>query len=117
MWQERTRKLNQEEIERFGRFVPISELTATGFAKVVQIANASTIPAGQHLFREGDDDSLSMFLLQGRVLLEGHGKRLAVNAGSEAARYALASLKPRRFTGRALTEVDIVHLEPSCSEK
>lgn len=111
MWQMQKGKLNQEDIDRFRALLPISELTATGFAKVVQIANASTIPAGEQLFRQGDDDPFSVFLLHGQVGLTGQEKRFAVKAGTEAARYALASLKPRKFTGRALTQARIAHVE------
>lgn len=95
----------------------MSELTATGFEKLVEISNVSTVPEGQYLFRERDNDALSIFLIQGRVQLEGHGNKIAVNAGTEAARYALASLKPRRFTGRAVKDVNIVHVESTLLEK
>jgi CRP-like cAMP-binding protein len=95
----------------------MSELTSTGFQKLAEISKVSTVPEGEYLFREGDNDSLSIFLIRGRVEMEGHGNRIAVNAGTETACYALASLKPRRFTGRAAKDVDIVHVDSAFLEK
>lgn len=117
MWQNEARKPYRTEIARFREFLPMGELTDTGLAKLVQVVSVSIVPQGEHLFQAGDDDELSIFLLQGRVVLQGDGDRIIVDAGTETARYALASLKPRRFTGRAVTEVCIVHVESALLEK
>ncbi len=116
-WQKETRKPDRAEIDRFGEFLPMGELTATGFRKLAQIFSISVVPQDHYLFRVGDNDALSIFLLQGRVELEGEGNRIVVNAGTETARYALANLKPRRFSGRALTDASIMHVKSALLER
>lgn len=116
-WREKSRKPVPGEIERFREFLPIGELTSTGFDKLVEIAQVSIVPQGHQLFEAGESDTLSIFLLQGQVELQGSGGRVVVNPGTDTARYALANLKPRRFTGRARTDVVVLHVDSRLLEK
>lgn len=116
-WQKTARKPDPSEIDRFRSFLPIGELTATGFGKLIDIAHISIVAAGQHLFQAGESDTLSVFLLQGQVELMGDGGRTVVNPGTDTARYALANLKPRRYSGRALTDVCVMHVDAGLLER
>ncbi|MEK7716245.1 MAG: cyclic nucleotide-binding domain-containing protein, partial [Pseudomonadota bacterium] len=60
-----------------------------------------------------DHDSLSIYLLSGEVDLTSTSTNLSlhVTAGSDEARYALAQLKPRQYTGTARTPVTVARVD------
>lgn len=117
MWWQNAHSPGQFEAQRIRTFLPMSELTATGLQRLMQVARASDVPDDAQLFRAGENDDLSIFLLQGRVELVGDGARRIVDAGTETARYALSNLKPRRYTGRAVADVRVLFVESALLDK
>lgn len=117
MWWQNAHNPGHFEAPRIRTFLPMSELTATGFQRLVQVARVSDVPDEAQLFRAGENDDLSIFLLQGRVELVGDGARRIVDAGTETARYALSNLKPRSYTGRAVADVRVLFVESALLDK
>jgi len=93
--------------------VPINSLTPENFRELASQAVIERLPAGSQLFKQGDHDSLSIYLLSGEVDLTSTSTNLSlhVKAGSDEARYALAQLKPRQYTGTASTPVTIARVD------
>jgi len=93
--------------------VPINSLTPENFRELANQAIIERLPAESQLFKQGDHDSLSIYLLSGEVDLTSTSTNLSlhVKAGSDEARYALAQLKPRQYTGTASTPVTIARVD------
>jgi len=93
--------------------VPINSLTPENFRELANQAIIERLPAESQLFKQGDHDSLSIYLLSGEVDLTSTSTNLSlhVKAGSDEARYALAQLKPRQYTGTAKTPVTVARVD------
>ena len=87
----------------YRQFVPLNGLSEEALTLAVGQAREVLLEAGQTLFRRGDHDDHSYYLLEGEFALDaGDGsKPLLVRAGSESARHPLARLKPRVYQGVA----------------
>ncbi len=75
--------------------VPINSLTPENFRELASRTVIERLPAGSQLFKQGDHDSYSIYLLSGEVDLTSTSTNLSlhVKGGSDEARYALASEK------------------------
>lgn len=93
--------------------IPINSLTPENFRELAAKSVIERLPAGSLLFRQGDHDNLSVFLLSGEVILSStdNDSSLDVIAGSDEAQYALAQLKPRQYTGTAKTPVTVARVD------
>lgn len=93
--------------------VPINSLTSENFKELAAKAVIERLPAGSQLFKQGDHDSLSIYLLSGEVDLSSANTHLSLHvaAGTDEARYALAQLKPRQYTGTATTPVTVARVD------
>ena len=100
------------ELEILKTRVPINALTADNFKTLASKTKIEKLPAGQKLFDIGDTDNQTIYLLSGEVLLKPEsGKERVIQSDTDAARYALAQLKPRQFTGVAATEAVIARVD------
>ncbi len=93
--------------------VPINSLTPENFRELAAKAIIERLPAGSQLFKQGDHDSYSIYLLAGEMDLTSTSTNLSlhVKAGSDEACYALAQLKPRQYTGTARTPVTVARVD------
>lgn len=86
--------------------VPPSALNAENFQELAKKAVVESIRAGQTLFKLGDKDRKTLYLLSGEVELHSErGVEKVVRAGTDAARHPLANHQPRQFTARCRTDV------------
>lgn len=96
---------------RIANLVPLDSLGADGFRLVIERTLIQRLPARTRLFEQGDEDEETFYLLQGEVeLVARDGGRTVVKSETDSARYALANLKPRRYTGTALEDITIARL-------
>ena len=93
--------------------VPMNALSAEHRARLAATARVELQPAGQVLFQEGAADDDTFYVLDGAVQLSSSrtGVSRAVSGGGDEARYPLANLKPRQFTGTVRSEARILHLD------
>ena len=99
--------------DRLRQFVPIDALNAESLRQLAAAALVNRLQAGERLFAQGDTDVQAVYLLSGEVELHaaaGEAPR-RIAAGSDEARYALANLKPRQYTGTATSEVECVRVD------
>lgn len=100
---------NSLNLDVLHNFVPLNALTRTRLQEVVAGCRIQSLPAGSVLFRFGDPQVQSVFLLSGQVELIAHdGEVVMVDATDVAANHALAPGNPRQFTATALTTVNIL---------
>lgn len=100
--------------------IPISSLAPDNFRELVAQTRILTLPAGEVLFRHGDQDGDTLYLLAGEVALVTGGddsEDRVIVAGTDKARYALAQLKPRQYTGAAKTDVTVARMESAVLDR
>jgi CRP-like cAMP-binding protein len=88
--------------ERLRDLIPLGSLPAERQEEVLQQAEICEYAPGQYVFRQGDRDDHALYLLRGQLSLFSDSRVVKrVAEGTEAARYALAHLQPRQYSGRA----------------
>ena len=99
--------------------IPINSLTPENFSELATKTIVENLSAGSQLFKQGDRDNHSVFLLSGEVTLSSSDVALSRNviAGTDEARYALAQLKPRQYTGIAKTPVTIARVDSTLLDR
>lgn len=92
--------------------VPINSLAPDHYRELMAAVKLEELSKGQTLFKHGARDNDTLYLLRGEVELIPEGSRTGrlIAGGSEEARYPLAQLKPRQFTGRARTDVSLARV-------
>jgi CRP-like cAMP-binding protein len=99
-------------IQLLRRFAPLEGLKRDNLAALAKKITLQSLPAGRLLFKEGDTDGRTIWLVSGRVEIQETGRPLATVAGGspEAAR-ALCPANPRRASARALEAVEFLSIE------
>lgn len=93
-------------------FVPVNAIAPNHLDKLLEKQEVSRIPRGQVLFRVGDEDNTTLYLLSGEVeLVDALGKRTVVSAGGLESWHAIDHFQPRRSTATALSDVSIVKFD------
>lgn len=78
-------------------FVPPSALNAENFQELAGKAKVEELGAGKAIFKQGDLDRKTIYLLEGEVeLVATGGERTAVKSGSDVAKHPLANHQPRK---------------------
>ena len=98
--------------QTLSRLVPISGLTPKSITQLAQKAAVEVVKRGKYLFRKGDEDGLTTYLLEGELELfadETHIER--VLGGSQTARHPVAQLQPRQYSARARTECKVIQIQ------
>ena len=82
-------------------FVPLNALSNERFSEVSDKIIIEEVLAGRYLFRKGDRDNQSIYLLEGKVnLIDGFRKVTGeVEAGTDMSRYAISNQQPRPLSG------------------
>lgn len=101
------------DLELLATLVPINALSAENLRALVNKATIGDLPSGHVLFQEGSTDSNTLYVLAGDVVLSSKktGSTRTVSGASEGAKYPLANLKPRQYTGKTETATRILHVD------
>ena len=100
--------------EALRSLIPINSLVPGSFEELAANAIIEQLPKGSRLFTQGEPTGQRMlYLLAGEVALSSSDGRPVPNVvgGTDAARYALAQLNPRQFTGTAKTQVTLARVD------
>src|ERR1035438_1605795 len=85
-------------------FSPLDGLKAENLHALARKTQLRELGAGRVLFKEGDTDKRTFYLVAGQVELRADDRIVGIiRAGSAEARAALAPGLPRKFTARAAT--------------
>jgi len=100
------------EIDQLMQFSPLDGLKAENLHALSKKTSMRELPAGRLLFREGDNDKKTYFLVAGAVELRANDKVVTVVRGSTPeARNPLAPSQPRRFTARAVETIEYISID------
>src|ERR1700678_2069188 len=93
-------------------FSPLEGSKAENLHALARKTQIRDLAAGRVLFKEGDTDKRTFYLVAGSVELRAEDRIVGtVRAGTPEARAALAPGLPRKFTARALTDVSYIMID------
>src|SRR5271156_2073105 len=93
-------------------FSPLDGLKAENLHALARKTQLRELAAGRVLFKEGDTDKRTFYLVAGDVELQADERTIGiVRAGSAEARAALAPGLPRKFTARAANNLEYIMID------
>jgi CRP-like cAMP-binding protein/rhodanese-related sulfurtransferase len=103
---------NKQFQERIKELIPINELPQNLQTRLLERAKILEVKKSKFLFKQGDKDDYSYYLLEGELELHAN-KQLdsVIQSDSDRAKYALAQLQPRQFSAKAKTPLKILMIE------
>jgi CRP-like cAMP-binding protein len=94
------------------QFVPLNELTSDNLQDLAQKTRIEILGKGKALFKRGDNDNFSFYLLSGELLLLGEdGKKKTIRGGTSNTRFPLEHHRPRRCTAIAESECNYFRVD------
>jgi len=100
------------DIATLRAFAPLDGMKADNLHALARKTVVRQLDPGRMLFKEGENDKRTFYLVAGEVeLIAGERKVASVRAGTPEARNPLAPGQPRRFTARALTELQYISID------
>jgi CRP-like cAMP-binding protein len=100
------------DLDLLMQFSPLDGLKAENLHALAKKTSMRELPAGRLLFREGDTDKKTYFLVAGAVELRANEKSITtVRGGSPEARNPIAPSLPRRFTARAIESIEYISID------
>jgi CRP-like cAMP-binding protein len=93
-------------------FSPLDGLKAENLHALARKTQLRELDAGRALFKEGDTEKRTFYLVSGTIELRNDERVMAsIRAGSPEARPPLAPGLPRKFTARALSDVTYIMID------
>ena len=98
--------------------VPINELSPQLQNEVINICNILKFKKKEFVFKQGDRDHYSFYLLEGEVeMLADKHVQSTLQSNSDSARYAMARLQPRQFSAKAKTPITILQVDRAALDR
>lgn len=98
--------------------VPINGLSAQRQQQLLAQAEVLTFSPREFVFREGDSDNYSFYVLDGQLELLAQGQLVKkVAGGTDDAAHPLARLQPRQLTARAKTSTSVLRIDRTLLDK
>ena len=92
--------------------VPPASLNGQNFQQLANKAVMEDIAPGKLLFKKGDRDRKTIYLLSGQVELVGeNGKQGSITGGTKEARHPVANQQPREVTAQVKSRATIVRFD------
>ena len=93
-------------------FVPASALNSENFQELAGKTFVENVAAGQTIFKAGDADRKSVYLVDGQVeVVSVGGDAKTIAAGSDQAKHALANQQPRKATATAKVDSQVIRVD------
>lgn len=93
-------------------FVPPSALNAENFQELAGKTFVEDVAAGKAIFKEGDNDRQSVYLVDGQAeLSSSSGDNKTVISGSDIAKHPLANQQPRKHTATAKVDSKVIRID------
>ena len=92
--------------------VPANALNAENFQELASKAIIEDIAAGRTLFKAGEVDRKTVYLLEGQVTLtDANGGATTITGGSDVAKHPLANHQPRVQSAKARSDCKITRFD------
>jgi CRP-like cAMP-binding protein len=99
-------------IEVLRQFSPLDSLKRENIAALAKKTQVLRLESGKTLFREGDSDRRTFYLVAGTLQLTNKdGALKTLRAGSDEARNPVSPILPRRWTAMAVDRVDYIAID------
>jgi CRP-like cAMP-binding protein len=93
-------------------FSPLDSLKPENLLALARKSRLHELDAGRSLFKEGDSDKHSIYLLEGDIELRANDKIIrTISSGTPEAAHAIAPVLPRKVTARALNKIQYVTVD------
>jgi CRP-like cAMP-binding protein len=100
------------ELSILKNFSPLDGLKSENLLALARKTQVRDLGAGRVLFKEGDTDKRTFYLVAGSVELRSDDRLMAtVRAGTPEARAALTPGLPRKFTARAASDLSYIMID------
>jgi CRP-like cAMP-binding protein len=100
------------ELSILKNFSPLDGLKAENLLALARKTHVRVLTAGRVLFKEGDTDKRTFYLVSGSVELRSDDRLMStVRAGTPEARSALTPGLPRKFTARAASDLSYIMID------
>ena len=94
------------------RFTPLDGMKKENQASLARKVSVRTMDAGRLLFKEGDTDKRTIWLVSGSIELREEDRTVGViKGGTPEARSPLAHGAPRKFSARAMEEIEYLSID------
>ena len=101
-----------KEFAQLKNLIPLNTLDEENLLKLLASVDIESAPKGTTLFSEGDVDHVNVYLLSGKVgLFNGTNQVDQAEEGSATARFPIAHQLPRKFTAKALSNLQVVKID------
>ena len=102
-------------IERLKKLEPISNLSQERLEELVTLSYVERMPIGMSLFREGEIDNQTIYLLEGDVQLTSADGKIdkVISANKDEAKFPIDDSQPRQVSGIALGRIDVLRIDNS----
>jgi CRP-like cAMP-binding protein len=108
----------EQYCELIKRLVPIEDLSLQLQNDVIQMAFVNKYKKKDFVFKQGDRDDYSFYILEGQLeLIADKQVKSTITSGTDSARYALARLQPRQFSAKAKTDIAVLQLNRSVLDR
>ena len=106
---------NELDREQLKRFEPLGELSSERIDELMSLAYVEQFGLGMSLFREGEIDNQTLYLISGDVQLNSTDGRIDVllKHDSDQARFPLDDSQPRQSTCVAMTPIQVLRIDNS----
>ena len=102
----------QVDISQLKIFSPLDGLKKDNLAALVKKTKVRSADPGHPLFREGDSEKRTVYVLSGTVdLLENDQVVASIRGGTDEARNPLVPMLPRRYTAQAQDAVEYISID------
>lgn len=109
---------NGRYAELIRQLIPINELSADLQDQVIKGATLLDIKSRGTVFKQGARDNYTFYLLDGEIeLLANKQVHNILVSGTDQARYAMAQLQPRQFTGVASSPSVVMRVDRNSLDK
>lgn len=96
----------------FNRLSPLNGLKPENQAEIAKKFGVEEMPAGRFLFKKGDNDKRTVYVVTGEVELRNDDKVVKViKGGTPEAKHPLAPQTPRFLAARAKTDIEYVAVD------
>lgn len=109
----RVAKKTAENRKIFHELVPLNSLSPERFRELSEKIIVEEVKAGRYLFRKGDRDNQTIFLLEGTITLIDGFRKVAgeIQAGTDLSRHPISNLQPRQYAARAVSRSVIARID------
>lgn len=100
------------EREVLKTLTPLSGLKPENQAEIASKTQVQELGAGRYIFKEGDTDKRTIYVLSGEVeLRQGDKVMRVIKGGAPEAKHALAPQSPRQVSARAKTDIEFIAVD------